>query len=203
MPELLAETRTEIRAMEYGLLDGLDDRAVRDWAPGNSEERLVSRMADGREVILGKAVVEPRLQKLFAQLDEQGFDLIVLLCTGHFAPFQVRTPFLEPQHAVDHFTLGLTHGLERLGVLVPNRAQIEEFHEIPGKDTVIAYASPYRPEGMDELRLAADKLKDACAIVMHCMGYTETMRRVVKERTGRPVLLPRRIVAHAMDLLLS
>jgi protein AroM len=33
---------------------------------------------------------------------------------------------------------------------------------------------------------------------MHCMGYTEAMRRRVAAVTGKPVLLARRLVASAV-----
>ena len=39
-------------------------------------------------------------------------------------------------------------------------------------------------------------------IVMHCMGYTEAMRRRVAAITGKPVLLARRVVADAVAQLL-
>ena len=40
-------------------------------------------------------------------------------------------------------------------------------------------------------------------ILMHCIGYTEAMRQEVTQASGRPVLLSRRIIAHAIDLLLT
>ena len=204
VPELLDETRTPITVTERGVLDGLSRAEIRAIAPGPGEERLVSRLADGTEVILGKPAIQARLRETFAELDEQGFDLIVLLCTGHFDTFRMRTAFLEPQQVVDNFVLGPTNGVERLGILLPNRQQIEEFHGIAGRTTSFAYASPYRDDdGIGELRAASDALADAGAIVMHCMGYSEAMRRAVMERVRCPVLLPRRIVAHAIDLLLS
>jgi len=39
--------------------------------------------------------------------------------------------------------------------------------------------------------------------VMHCIGYSEAMRQVVKQAAARPVLVSRRLVAHAIDLVLS
>lgn len=203
VPEILAETRTPIDVTERGVLDGMSLVEVVAIAPGPNEERLVSRMRDGTEVILGKPAIEARLRVVFAELDERGFDLIVLLCTGHFGAFRLKTPFLEPQHAVDHFVQGLTYGVDRLGVLLPNEKQIDEFHGIPGMEAKLSFASPYTAEGEAQLSAAGEALADTGAIVMHCMGYSEAMRRQVMDRAGRPVLLSRRLVAHAIDLLLS
>jgi protein AroM len=203
MPDILAETRTPFEVTERGALDGLDDAAIADLAPRPDEERLVSRLRDGREVLLGKPAIDRRLHAIIAELDEQGFDLLVLLCTGQFTRFSTRTPFIEPQHTVDHFVQGLAYGAERIGILLPNAAQIDEFHGIPGVATKAASASPYVAGNEAALREAGATLADTDIIVMHCIGYSEAMRQVVKQAAARPVLVSRRLVAHAIDLVLS
>ena len=147
--------------------------------------------------------IDRRLHAILAELDADGFDLLVLLCTGQFNRFNLRTPFIEPQHTVDHFVQGLAYGAERLGILLPNAAQIEEFHGIPGVAIKAAAASPYVAQPEAALRDAGAALADCDVIVMHCIGYSEAMRQVVKQASGRPVLVSRRLVAHAIDLLLS
>jgi protein AroM len=202
LPEILAQTRAQLAVTERGALDGLDDAAVAALAPQPGEERLVTRLRDGREVLLGKPAIDRRLHAIMAELDEGGFDLLVLLCTGQFSRFTTRTPFIEPQHAVDHFAQGLAYGAERIGVVLPNAAQIEEFHGIPEVATIIVSASPYLPGHEAALREAGAALAGADMIVMHCIGYTEAMRQVVKHAAARPVLAARRLVAHAIDMLL-
>jgi protein AroM len=203
VPDILVETRTPLAVTERGALDGLDDAAIADLAPRPGEERLVSRLRDGREVLLGKPAIDRRLHAILAELDAAGFDLLVLLCTGQFTRFSLRTPFIEPQHTVDHFVQGLAYGAERIGILLPNAAQIEEFHGIPGMATKAAGASPYLADPEAGLRKAGAELADTDMIVMHCIGYSEAMRQVVKQASGRPVLVSRRLVAHAIELMLS
>jgi protein AroM len=203
VPDILAETRTLMQVTERGALDGLDDAAIADLAPAAGEERLVSRLRDGREVLLGKPAIDRRLHAILAELDAGGFDLLVLLCTGQFTRFRLRTPFIEPQHTVDHFVQGLAYGAERIGILLPNAAQIEEFHGIPGVATKAASASPYLADPEAGLRQAGAALADTDMIVMHCIGYSEAMRQIVKRASGRPVLVSRRLVAYAIDLMLS
>jgi protein AroM len=203
VPDILAETRTLMHVTERGALDGLDDAAIADLAPAAGEERLVSRLRDGREVLLAKSAIDRRLHAILAELDVGGFDLLVLLCTGQFTRFRLRTPFIEPQHTVDHFVQGLAYGAERIGILLPNAAQIDEFHGIPGVATKAASASPYLVDPEAGLRQAGAALADTDMIVMHCIGYSEAMRQVVKRASGRPVLVSRRLVAYAIDLILS
>lgn len=203
IPDILAETRTQFEVTEHGALDGLDDAAIADLTPRAGEERLVSRLRDGREVLLGKPAIDRLLHTILAELDTRGFDLLVLLCTGQFTPFNLSTPFIEPQHTVDHFVRGLAYGAKRIGILLPNAAQIQEFHGIPGVATKAASASPYLPGHEAALRTAGTTLADTDMIVLHCIGYSKAMQQVVKQASGRPVLVSRRMVAHAIDMLLS
>lgn len=203
VPEMLAWVRTPLEVAERGALDGLGEDAIAGMRAEDGASCLVSRLSDGREVVLDRAAVEARLQAVLGEIDRGGFDLIVLLCSGHFGRFHLRTPFIEPQHVVDHFAQGLAYGTERLGVLLPHRQQVEEFPQIPGVQTEFGAISPYQGESEARFREAGAALADTGLIVMHCMGYTEAMRRLVKQAAARPVLLTRELTAHAIDLLLS
>ena len=203
LPDILKETQTPFEVTEQGALDGLTDTEIVNLAPRPGEERLVTRLRDGREVLLGKPAIDRRLHEILVELDHGGFDLLVLLCTGHFTPFRLRTPFIEPQHTVDHFVQGLAYGAERIGILLPNVAQIDEFHGIPGMAIKAAGASPYQAESEAVMREAGASLADTDIILMHCIGYTEAMRKVVKQAANRPVLVSRQLVAHAIDMMLS
>ena len=68
---------------------------------------------------------------------------------------------------------------------------------------VIKAASPYASE--DEISIAAEALKrgDPHVIVMHCMGYTQAMKKKVMEITGKPTILARSLVARTVKELIS
>jgi protein AroM len=87
--------------------------------------------------------------------------------------------------------------------VLPNAAQIDEFHGIPGTTTKAAGASPYQAGNEIALREAGASLADTDIIVMHCIGYNEAMRKVVKQAAKRPVLVSRQLVAHAIDIVLA
>ncbi|MGH7067683.1 MAG: AroM family protein [Acetobacteraceae bacterium] len=203
MPELLAAARTPLGAEECGVLDGLDEREIAGMSVRNGAALLVSRLRDGQEVVLDHRAVESRLVTLLGELDRSGYDLIVLLCSGRFRKFALVTPFIEPEHVLDHFAQGLAYGAQRIGVMLPHREQIADFSPLPGLAARFDVVSPYAGAGEERFRAAGRALKDTGLIVMHCMGYTEAMRRSVMKEAKRPVLLPRRVVAHAIDLILS
>lgn len=202
LPDILAYTQAEFSVTELGALDGLDDAAIAALAPQPGEQRLVTRLLDGREVQLSKSAIDGRLHDIMAQLDQAGFDLLVLLCTGEFSPFCLRTPFIEPQNVVDHFALGLAHGAEQIGIMLPSPDQIEEFHGLANVATKTVSASPFQDDFAAAMTQAGADLADSRIIVMHCIAYTEAMQKVVRRASGRPVLLSRRLVANAIDMLL-
>jgi len=203
VPPMLEEMRSNVDPVEFGALDGMSRDEIAALTPEAGEERLVSRLRDGTEVALGKPAIERRLASILARLDERGYDLIVLLCTGRFGRFRLKTPFIEPQHLVDHFVQGLAYGIERLGIMLPDAKQAEEFHDVPGVDAKFCAASPYAADSESQMRAAGERLADTGLIVMHCMGYSEPMRQEVRRRAGRPVLLARRIVGQAIDSMIS
>lgn len=203
VPEMVAETRAPIEPFERGALDGLAPDEIAALAPRPGEACLVSRLSDGREVLLAGPALERRLRPVLAQLDHGGFDLIVLLCSGRFNAFHLSTPFIEPQHTVDHFVQGLAYGREQIGVLLPHPEQIADFPGIPGLSPRFAAVSPYAPGCEPALAEAAAALAETGLIVMHCMGYSESMRRQVREVARCPVLLAHQLVALAIDMVLA
>ena len=200
VPEMVERIGDGMEIVEFGALDGLSRLEIDAMAPGETGHRLVTRLADGSEVVVAKERVRARLQALFAELDRREFFLIVLLCTGHFGGFASKTLFVEAQAVVDGGTAALGEGAAKIGVMVPLERQVAEIHYRPraGQEMLASHASPYTPGRLGQ---AAGELADADLIVMHCMGYDEAMRATVAEVSGRPVLLARRMVAAAVQQL--
>jgi hypothetical protein len=72
LPDIIKETQTQFEVTERGALDGLTDEAIVNLAPQPGEERLVTRLRDGREVLLGKPAIDRRLHTILAELDQGG-----------------------------------------------------------------------------------------------------------------------------------
>ena len=200
VPEMAAQVGAGITITEFGALDGASDEDIARAAPGEEDERLVTRLRDGSQVIARKTWIHERLQQSLDHIAQSDFDLVVLLCTGHFPNLRTRGLFLEAQAIVDHAVLAFGSGAASIGVMVPVEEQLQEFHFQPsaGQRLSFSYASPYTESRFDE---AARELADVDLIVMHCIGYTEAMRQEVASVFGRPVLLARRLVAGAVAQL--
>lgn len=197
VPEMRRWIADTVLLEEFGALDGLERDQVGALAPAAGEQRLVTRLSDGTEAVVGKGSIHHRLQALFDRLVPRNFPCTVLLCTGHFPPFAVRGLFIEAQTVVDLSVAAIAHSAQSIGLMVPLLEQIPEFHFQPATGQVLAtsHASPYTPGRLEK---AAGELRTADVVVMHCMGYTEAMRCLVASVTGRPVLLARRLVAAAI-----
>jgi protein AroM len=201
VPEMLGWIGPGVTPIEVGALDGLDRAAIASLAPRPGERHLICRLPDGAEVVLGQREIGRRLQVRLDELDARGVFLVVVLCTGHFEGVRSKTLMVEAQRVIDHAVDALSEDGRSVGVLVPLREQMTE-HSLrsDGRRTVLySHASPYSGDRLDQ---AAGELAGADLVVMHCMGYTEAMRRCVAAITGKPVLLARRVVADAVAQLL-
>jgi len=200
VPEIREWLGDAVDVEERGALDGLDVHEVARMAPRAGDHRLVTRLADGSEVVIRRDLAHARVQAIFDDLAGEEFLCTTLLCTGHFPPFRVRGLFLEAQSIVDESVAAIARHAHAIGLMVPLEEQIEEFHFRPGPNQTLraSYASPYTS---GRLERAAEELADTDVIVMHCMGYTEAMRRTVASVSKRPVLLARRLVAAAVAQL--
>jgi protein AroM len=200
VPEITQWLGGHVEVEERGALDGLGADDIASMAPRRSDHRLVTRLADGSEVVVRKDLVHARLQTLFDAIASDEFLCTVLLCTGHFPPFRTRGLFLEAQSIVDESVSAIAHHARSIGLMVPLEEQIDEFHFRPGHGQTlrISHASPYTPGRLEQ---AAAELAGTDLIVMHCMGYTDAMRETVARISKRSVLLARRLVAAAVAQL--
>ncbi len=183
------------------MLDDASQAEIAALHPREGEASFASRLRDGREAVLSKDRIEERLSDLLKAIDRHGHDAVVLLCTGTQVEPLANTLLVESQRIVDATVEALAASCPKLGVMVPLARQVAEFparHVFRGEPKVVA-ASPYAGDAMAE-RAAA--LAECDLIVMHCMGYTEAMRREVRDAVEAPVLLSRRIVAGAVRQLL-
>jgi protein AroM len=202
VPAIVAALGVPVEVTEAGALDGLDDAAIAKLGPQGGEYSFATRLADGRQVVLGKAAAEARLARVLERMDGQGLDLIVVLCAGTQLPKLERTLLVEPQRIVDGVTAGLAAGVKTLGIVLPLAQQVPMFR-LEGEVTArlrVTHASPY--EG-DRFAEAGRELAGCDLVVMHCMGYGAAMRRKVAAASGVRTLSAPALVAGVLSQLLT
>ncbi|MGU3400646.1 AroM family protein [Brucellaceae bacterium D45D] len=199
VPEMVAEIKAgrddlALDIVEFGVLDGLDNAALDALRAKPGEHSFATRLKDGTEIVSSKERTEARLNLLLQEIDTQGFDLIVLLCTGTKIEPLKNTLVVEAQRIVDSTVEALAQSARNLGVILPLERQVKDFaerHVFSGKQTAVS-ASPYAGDDITE---RAKPLADCDLVVMHCMGYTADMLAKAKQSIHAPVLLSRAVVA--------
>jgi protein AroM len=185
---------------EFGALDGLMPAEIASRTGRGSERRFYTRLGGGNHVEVDADFVVDRLSALLQRLDGLGFDLIVLITTGVFQSFLLRTPLVHGQRAVDAWIDALVVGNCRIGVIYPLAQQAE----MSGHGTLIQNARAVAATG-EAARLAdaAAQLGEADLILMHSVGYSEENARSISVATGKPVVTARRIIVGVMRLHLA
>src|SRR5262245_3355114 len=96
-PDMAAILGDGVEILEAGALDGLGREEIATLAPEGDDEILVTRLADGSPVFVGKSKMVPRVEAKIAALEDRGVALSALLCTGVFPGLRATRPLLEPQ----------------------------------------------------------------------------------------------------------
>ena len=207
VPDMAAILGADIDIIEAGALDGLSRDEIARLAPQGDDEILVTRLADGSSVFVGKKPVIPRVEARIAALEDRGVALNVLLCTGAFPRLAARRPLLEPQPLL----LGLLRAMTfpgRLGVLTPSDRHVPQTGDrwrAAGFDPVVAPLSPYQEDDPAAVRRAADALRAGGAglVVMDCIGFRRKTRDEIAHLTGAPTLVANLLVARVAAELLG
>lgn len=187
---------------EIGLLDRLSGSEIEAFKAGPDQTAVVARLAGGAWVSLERRKVSRLAHERIAAIGEREFDLIVLMSTGIFRDFESNCPTVNAQRAVDAAVISVAALGDRVGMMQPLESQTSEF-DIPSLalfETVFRHAAHGNPE---HLKKAAQSLRNCSYIVLNSVGYSEADRQVVADVTGKPVILPRRIIANSIRLILS
>ncbi len=202
LPDILAHMPMPIEVEEFGALDGLSDDEIAALAPQADEYCLITRLRDGREVLVSKPRVAERLEAICRSLDSQRFDLVVILSTGLFREFESPCPMVNAQRAMEASIDAIAAAGQTVGVIYPTHRQIAENagYSVPGLSLRFSYAE----SGVaDSLRDAATDLDSCDLIVLNSVSFTEADRGIITRHTGKQVILARRMVAGAIRLLLD
>jgi protein AroM len=197
-----------VEIIERGALDSLSLEEIAELTRNPKGSPLVTRLRSGQGVVVGKADILPKIRACVEQLAEKNLDLIGLLCTGTFPPFNVEVPVLYPERLLMHFVAAVSQG-NRVGILTPEAGQVADQRQRWARaglaDLEVIPVNPYASDSTRQIHKAAERLAawEADLVVMDCLGYTEVMRQVLRKKLQRPVILARTVLARAIVELLG
>lgn len=204
VPEIRSLLPRDVEIVQAGALDGLSYEEIARRRPRDGTATFVTRLADGREVMVDKEFVHQRIRELAGRLADET-SVIGLLCSGSFPSFPCSVPFIVPNRLLRGVLPELEQG-RVLGVVVPSEQQVrpavDELRSW-GIDAVGRAVSPYRES--DRVPQVAEELAGlgVSALLMHCFGYDLSMREAARRAYPGPVLLIRSLFARALAEFLS
>lgn len=199
----------DVRIIERGNLNGLNQAEIEALAPEPGEVGIVARLKSGGETLLSHKKIFPRMQRLVDDLvEDEGADLIIILCGADWTAIQSPKLVVNPGKVFPSIISALANG-RKLGIIKPSAGQVnqeKERYRALGIDATVTAASPYAGEERLELaRRAAEEIREAgCDLVwMTCIGMDEAMREVVSAVTGKPIILARSILGRIVTELVT
>jgi protein AroM len=208
-PDVIGEME-RILGKGYEILEkgALDDFTLEDVQKIKIEEGqgvLVTRMRDGTEIKITHDIVNPVIQKRITELEAEGVEMILLVCTGRFPEFKSNVLVVQPSNIIRGVTrAAIRKG--RMASILPSMQQVGGSPREREEDGLVTYldsASPYGP--IEEVEKLGDRLakQNVDLIVLNCMGFDQNHKRIIREKTGKPVLQSSAMVARALKELLS
>ncbi len=204
VPEIRSLLPADVEIIQAGALDGLSSEEIAHHRPTQGTATVVTRLADGREVMVDKGFVHQRIQELAGRLADET-SAIGLLCSGSFPSFPCSVPFIVPNRLLQGVLPNLEKG-KALGVIVPSEQQIQPaVDELLswGVDAVGRAVSPYTES--HQVGRAAEELArlEVSALLMHCFGYDLNMRNAARRAYPGPIVLIRSLFARVLAEFLS
>lgn len=204
---LLTEHIREDQITHVSLLGKMTrEAALEEYAVGPGEDVLIALLNDNRLIELSRQKIERDLQALVEVLDNQDYDVILLMSTAPVSGLVARKAILiEPQRIIPPLVNSIVDG-HQVGVIVPipelmktQRTKWQALQNSPH----YALANPIHGND-DELISAGKKLmgEGADVLMLDCLGFHQHHRDVLQKALDVPVLLSNVLVARlAAELL--
>ena len=205
---LLTEHIREDQITYVNLLGKLSREEVKEeYEPAGNEERIVALLNDDQLIEVSKAKIERDIQAVIEVLDNQGFDVILLMSSAPLNGLQARNAILlEPQRMIPPLVSSIVHG-HQMGVIVPVpellKHQRSNWHKLK-IPPCYALANPMHGTD-DELISAARQLLDdgADVLMLDSQGFHLHHRDLLQKVLDVPVLLSNVLLARlTVELLI-
>lgn len=185
----------QFQVLEYGLLDDYTHQEVEElFSPGPKEVVLRPRMRQGPPTRVAARHIGRLLQEAIPRLEEQDCELILVYGQGIYPPLRHRVPLLEPYKLIRGVLAALCGG-QTVGIVVPDPQMIaslpEEFPELALRGfSANAY---HTDKALLRAEFAAFDGDGVDLWFLNCGSFTAEDKNLLRELTGKPVILSRSI----------
>jgi len=204
---LLTEHVSEQQITHLSLLGKMSrEEVMEDYALEEGEDPLPTLLSDGKLAHVSRQKIECSLQGVIEVLDNQGYDVILLMSTAPIKGLIARTSILlEPMRIIPPLVASIVDG-HQVGVIVPIEELLDNQAakwQVLEKTPLYALANPVW-DSEAALIAAGQELLDrgADVLILDCLGFHQRHRDLLQKALDVPVLLSNVLMARLASELL-
>lgn len=204
---LLTEYIDEQHITHHSLLGKMSrEDVMADYAVEPGDDPLLTLLNDNQIAHVSRQKVERDLQSVVEVLDNQGYDVIILMSTAAIKSMAARNSILlEPLRIIPPLVASIVDG-HQVGVIVPVAellAAQEKKWQVLQMPPVYSLANPVHGSEQ-QLIDAGQALLDqgADVIRLDCLGFHQRHRDILQQALDVPVLLSNVLIARLASELL-
>ncbi|ENT2350473.1 AroM family protein [Salmonella enterica] len=204
---LLTEYIDEQHITHHSLLGKMSrEDVMADYAVEPGDDPLLTLLNDNQIAHVSQQKVERDLQSVVEVLDNQGYDVIILMSTAAIKSMAARNSILlEPLRIIPPLVASIVDG-HQVGVIVPVAellAAQEKKWQVLQMPPVYSLANPVHGSEQ-QLIDAGQALLDqgADVIMLDCLGFHQRHRDILQQALDVPVLLSNVLIARLASELL-
>ncbi|EKL2370772.1 AroM family protein [Salmonella enterica] len=204
---LLTEYIDEQHITHHSLLGKMSrEDVMADYAVEPGDDPLLTLLNDNQIAHVSRQKVERDLQSVVEVLDNQGYDVIILMSTAAIKSMAARNSILlEPLRIIPPLVASIVDG-HQVGVIVPVAellAAQEKKWQVLQMPPVYSLANPVHGSEQ-QLIDAGQALLDqgADVIMLDCLGFHQRHRDILQQALDVPVLLSNVLIARLVSELL-
>ena len=204
---LLTEHVSEQQITHLSLLGKMSrEEVMEDYAVEAGEDPLATLLSDGKLAHVSRQKIERSLQGVIEVLDNQGYDVILLMSTAPIKGLTARNAILlEPMRIIPPLVASIVDG-HQVGVIVPIEELMDnqeaKWHVLE-KVPLYALANPFW-DSEAKLIAAGEELleRGADVLILDCLGFHQHHRDLLQKALDVPVLLSNVLMARLASELL-
>ncbi|EAO8401039.1 AroM family protein [Salmonella enterica] len=204
---LLTEYIDEQHITHHSLLGKMSrEDVMADYAVEPGDDPLLTLLNDNQIAHVSRQKVERDLQSVVEVLDNQGYDVIILMSTAAIKSMAARNSILlEPLRIIPPLVASIVDG-HQVGVIVPVAellAAQEKKWQVLQMPPVYSLANPVHGSEQQLIDAGQALLDQGVDVIMlDCLGFHQRHRDILQQALDVPVLLSNVLIARLASELL-
>lgn len=203
---LLTEHVSEQQITHLSLLGKMSREEVMEDYAVEAGRILATLLSDGKLAHVSRQKIERSLQGVIEVLDNQGYDVILLMSTAPIKGLTARNAILlEPMRIIPPLVASIVDG-HQVGVIVPIEELMDnqeaKWHVLE-KVPLYALANPFWDSEAKLIAAGKELLeRGADVLILDCLGFHQHHRDLLQKALDVPVLLSNVLMARLASELL-